>query len=91
MKRSKKVALAAANLLTLAANAAEASYPIRRVDAEASPAQSMTEAQRRMAEAAHLKVPTGCKWGHAAFDPVQVGAEPLSPEALALHRLTDIG
>jgi hypothetical protein len=40
-------------------------------------------------EEGFLKVPGSCKWGHATFDPVQVGPERLSLEAAALYAELD--
>ncbi|MBS1963729.1 MAG: hypothetical protein JST04_16080 [Bdellovibrionales bacterium] len=48
--------------------------------------RAMTEGELRSIEAAHLEVYAGCKWGKAAFEPVRVVAEALSPEIAALHR-----
>jgi hypothetical protein len=47
--------------------------------------QAVDASTLRAAEASHLEVYAGCKWGHAAFDPVEVTAEPLSADILALH------
>ena len=39
----------------------------------------------RTLEASHLEVYAGCKWGHAAFDPIQVESEELSTEVRSLY------
>lgn len=39
----------------------------------------------RAAEAAHLEVYAGCKWGKFSFDPVRVESEPIPADLLALH------
>ncbi len=47
--------------------------------------QAMSDVQMRSIEASHLEVYAGCKWGHAAFDPVRVDAEVLSPGIRSIY------
>lgn len=51
---------------------------------DASAVQQMDESQMRNLEASHLEVYAGCKWGKAAFDPVEVIAESSSSEVQAI-------
>lgn len=55
-------------------------------DVESNKSQSLTDGQLRALEASHLQVYRGCKWGHAAFEPVRVENEVLSAEVLSLHQ-----
>ena len=52
---------------------------------QASPVQAMSVADMRKLEASHLEVYAGCKWGHAAFDPIRVDAEVVPSDILALY------
>ena len=82
------VAVAGANLAALTLNTGDATVlrPHFSGGPESQRVQTMTDQQLRQIEAAHLEVCASCKWGHAAFDPVQVESEALSSEVQALHR-----
>ncbi len=81
------LAISGANLLALTLSAGDATALEPRYSDSAGPrsGERMAESQLRAAEAAHLEVYAGCKWGRAAFDPVKVGREGLPPEVRSVH------
>ena len=81
------VALSGVNLLALSTNTADptALSPTFSDSTSSQQVQAMNEKDMRDREASHLEVYAGCKWGHAAFDPVQVASEVPSSEVLSLH------
>lgn len=83
----KAMVFAGANLLALGANASDTTLlkPIFSGSTESGQNQAMSNAQMRATEAAHLEVYAGCKWGHAAFDPVKVESEELSPAVQSIY------
>ena len=85
----KTLAVSGANLLALTVNAGDGTLlkPHFSDSSESNQVQQMSSAQMRQAEASHLEVFAGCKWGHAAFDPVQVASEEVPSEIQALHNL----
>ena len=81
------LALSGANLLALSPNTGDAAVlkPHFSNPAESNPVQAMSDAEMRALEASHLEVYAACKWGHAAFDPIRVETEALSPEVSSLY------
>lgn len=88
----KTVAFAGANLFALEANASPITQTqsIQLPEPDATKVQFMTDGQLRTIESSHLKVYNGCKWGHAAFDPIKVDSEEISAEVLLLHKQMDV-
>ena len=82
----KMMIMASANLLALGVTAVDTLMPVAPQDESGNTIQ-MNEGHLRAIEASHLEVYAACKWGHAAFDPVRVDDEFLTPEVSALHAL----
>ena len=84
---SKKLAIGSVNLLALGISAQDASLlaPQTASVKGSSQTQSMNSGELRAIEAAHLEVYAGCKWGHAAFDPIKVDGEQLSTEVQSIY------
>ena len=87
MNIQKAITLAGANMMIFGMNTANAIIPHVNQSKQLASENSvqMGEAQLRSIEAGHLEVYAGCKWGHAAFDPVKVVNEFPSTEVLTLH------
>ena len=81
------MALSGANLLALSLNTGDATVlkPHFSNAPESNPVQAMSDGEMRAIEASHLEVYAACKWGHAAFDPIRVESEALSPEVSSLY------
>ena len=85
-KLTQKIALGGVNLLALGISAGDATVLAPRVsNSDASQTQAMDQGQLRAIEAAHLEIFAACKWGHAAFDPIKVDSEVLSPEVQSIY------
>jgi hypothetical protein len=82
----KTLALGGAQLLALGVMPGDATLlqPQYAENHNPNAVHQMDEAQLRSVEASHLEVYAGCKWGKAAFDPVQVAAEPVSIDVHAI-------
>lgn len=88
MKNKLQVAMVGGvNLLALGVMPGDASLlqPLFSDSAHTqSQTQIMSDAQMRNIEASHLEVYAGCKWGKAAFDPVQVASEVMPDSVKSL-------
>lgn len=83
----KKFVLGGLNLLAIGAASNDATLLQPHYESESNPnqVQKMSASDMRKQEASHLEVYAGCKWGHAAFDPIQVDSEVISHEIQSLY------
>jgi hypothetical protein len=86
-KITKTLAVAGANLLALGISNTDTTVLVPRFEKsnDSNQGQNMSEIQMRALEASHLEIYAACKWGHAAFDPIRVGSEELSPSVRAIY------
>jgi len=84
----KTLAITGVNLIALGTGTADATTLQVITSASGNPGHvaQMSEGQLRAIEASHLEIFPTCKWGHAAFDPVQVASETLAPEVQSLYQ-----
>ncbi|MFL5813385.1 MAG: hypothetical protein ACJ763_07380 [Bdellovibrionia bacterium] len=82
------VVVGGANLLALGVMPSDPTLlqPVFSDPNSTSRTQVMSDAQMRNIEASHLEVYAGCKWGKAAFDPVQVASEIMPESVKSLYK-----